>query len=713
MAENSPPTATLHQLRSENAVLRQHLATLGQISLAGELPRDDLLQQIVETGRALLNARFAALGLFDSHQRVTHFFTSGLSIEQRLRIGTLPVGSGLLGHIVQVRRIVRVPRISGHPMSVGFPPGHPPMTSFLGGPIARGDRVYGNLYLTDRLGAEEFSSDDELLLSLLASQAAAAIENAERFASAREDERTTQALFDVGRALATMTVPKDIVDLIAAQAINLLGSDVACVGLRDPDSGALSWTIVAEGVAVPSGDRLQPLLTFLADEVLRTGKTMRCDDLVELTNVVGSDALLFGDRLRSVVAVSLGQSARSPGIVLAAWRKPGAIPPKCHLVLDRLADRAAIAIAQAQLHAREQAATRLAQVERSNLEVIFDSLTDAVYTTDLTDRLVRVNHRAIIWSGCDRADAIGQPAAQVFRLVNDTRVELPQPLDPSVMTGEINLVVANGDLLPVELLVSAIRDSWGETVGKVHVLRDLRPQREVEQLKANIISLVSHELRTPLSHIKGYASSLLQTDVTWDSETQHDFIVSIERQADRLARLITDLLEISRLDAGGTASMELVPIHPSALVERGIRLVSHSTANHLVSMSVSATLPRVIADSRHLERVLGNLIENAAKYSTDGSPILIDVSERVGFLVFAVHDRGPGLTADEKIHLFERFYRSPRVKHRTPGTGLGLAICYEIVKSHGGEIWVESVEGQGSVFRFTLPKFVSDTRIES
>jgi PAS domain S-box-containing protein len=543
------PVLSLDQLRAQNHTLRQHLATLGEIALAGEIPLDSLLQRIVETARAVLKAQYAALGVFDQNQRVTQFFTDGISAEQRDRLGALPVGSGLLGLIVRERRIIRVPCIADHPASVGFPANHPPMTSFLGGPIARGDKIYGNLYLTDRVGADEFSADDELLLSLLATQAAAAIENAQRFASARERERSTAALFETARALLSQ-----------------------------------------------------------------------------------------------------------------------------------------------------------AQVERASLEAIFDSLTDAVYTTDLDGKIRQLNRRAVMWSGSTVQGCIGRLAVDVFHLVDDDGYDSAVSSDAVATSGETYLVLPAGERRPVEVLLSSVRDDSGQVIGQVHVLRDLRPQREVEQLKANIISLVSHELRTPLSHIKGYASTLLQPDVNWDAETQHDFIASIERQADRLGRLISDLLEISRLDAGGTARMELEHVSPSALVERGIRLANPNTANHSIAVAAPKDLPPVVADPAHVERVLSNLIENAAKYSADGSAIAVEVRARDDDVVFSVRDHGTGLTAEELSHLFERFYRSPRVKHRTPGTGLGLAICREIVIAHGGRIWAESVEGKGSTFHFTLPR---------
>jgi two-component system sensor histidine kinase KdpD len=235
-------------------------------------------------------------------------------------------------------------------------------------------------------------------------------------------------------------------------------------------------------------------------------------------------------------------------------------------------------------------------------------------------------------------------------------------------------------------------------------IENARRLAEVERLKADIIALVSHELRTPLSHIKGYASTLLQPDVEWDAATQRDFIASIERQADRLARLISDLLEISRLDAGGAAQMERVPTEPAPLVERGLRRVAPGVGDHPILTRIAPDLPSVRADPGHVERVLTNLIENAAKYSPAGEPIVVEVEPGDGEVVFSVRDRGPGLTAEEEAHLFERFYRSPRVRHRTPGTGLGLAICREIVRAHGGRIWAESAEGRGSTFAFTLPR---------
>jgi len=688
---------------------RQYLATLGDIALAGEVPLDDLLQRIVEMAKTLLHARYAALGVFDATGQVRQFYTAGITAEERARIGPLPVGTGLLGYIVKERRIVRCARIADHSASVGFPPYHPPMTSFLGGPIARGDVVYGNLYLTDRVGAPEFSADDAELLEVLARQSAIAIENARRFARARQEERTLRALFEIGKALSSLSEPEAVVELVVRSVLDLLGADVAGLCHREPagparstDDVMLHWTLLRGSLGRFRQGTLVPARASLVGRALQTSDVLEVDDLHGLGASEGDNPLLEEEHLRSLVIVPLSGAT---GALLAGWRTPGAIPEGARDTLARLADRAAIALAQTELWVREQAALRQSEIERSSLAAIFDSMQDAVFTTDLEGRIVRLNRPASAWA---QADAVGRPSKDAFRLVDDANEEVPPPLDSGPCSVQATLVCPNGERIAVERVVSPIQDTSGRLLGTVQVLRDLRPQQEVERLKATIISLVSHELRTPLSHIKGYASSLLQTDVAWDVETQRDFIASIERQADRLGRLIGDLLEISRLDAGGTARLEKVPVAPAVLVERGIRQSTPNAGRHPMSTSIPEGLPLVLADPSHIERVLSNLIENAAKYSSEDAPIHVEVGDAGGMVLFAVHDQGTGLTPDEQAHLFERFYRSPRVKHRTPGTGLGLAICKEIVQAHGGRIWADSGAssgaGEGSVFCFTLPR---------
>ena len=686
---------------TEDDALDRYFRLLGDLALADDTPLAVLLQRIVEAARTLLRARYAALGVTDEAGHVRRFFTAGLTRRERAAIGPLPEGAGMLGLIVRERRIVRAPVIARHPASAGFPPNHPPMTSFIGGPIALGERVYGNLYLADRLGAPEFSERDERWLALFARQAALAIEQAQRLARARQEERTIRALFEIGRALAALSDPAAVLALVAREARRLLAADLAGVALRQPDAATFRWVVVqGEGMpGVPEG--ALPLATTLAGQVMTSGEALVVPDLRAVGNA-DANPLLRDALVRGVLLVPLGTGRDARGALGVGWRAAGAPPNEAQGVLERLADRAAIALAQAELLTREQAALRQAHLERASLAAIFDSLEDAVYTTDPAGHVTRLNRQAAAWAGVGADAALGRPAAAVFPLVDAVGRPVGEP-SAEAPAEEVFLRRPRGDPLPVQPATSPIRDAAGAVVGTVRVLRDLRARRQVEQLKATIISLVSHELRTPLAHIKGYASTLLQPDVDWDAETRRDFIAGIERQADRLGRLIGDLLEISRLDAGGAGQLERVPVAPATLIERGLRQAAPNATGHAIAVGVPDDLPAVSADPGHVERVVSNLVENAAKYSPAGAPIAVEAARRDGAVEFAVRDQGPGLSDEEQAHLFERFYRSPRVKHRTPGTGLGLAICKEIVEAHGGRIWAQSQEGQGSAFCFTLP----------
>ena len=171
------------------------------MALASPLPLDRLLQVLVDVSRELLGARYAALGVINAEgTELDDFITSGLTAEQRARIGNLPRGHGILGLLIRDARVLRLRDLREHIASVGVPPNHPPMKSFLGAPVMAKDRVFGNLYLTDKIGAEEFSAEDEIVVQVLAAQAAIAIENA-RLRTTR-DRFFAAASHELGNAIA-------------------------------------------------------------------------------------------------------------------------------------------------------------------------------------------------------------------------------------------------------------------------------------------------------------------------------------------------------------------------------------------------------------------------------------------------------------------------------------------------------------------------------
>lgn len=230
---------------------------------------------------------------------------------------------------------------------------------------------------------------------------------------------------------------------------------------------------------------------------------------------------------------------------------------------------------------------------------------------------------------------------------------------------------------------------------------------ESDRLKSALLSSVSHDLRTPLAGIKAAASSLLQTDVEWSEEDRRAFAADIDAEADRLTRLVSNLLDLSRIEAGA-----IVPNKDwediGELIERVVRRVQPRFPGHVIRLAIAGRLPPVRLDTVHMEQILTNLIENAAKYSPDGAPV--EVSARVDTspghapeLHLSVADHGVGIPPGEQKRIFDKFYRVAGSWRRASGTGMGLAIVKGLIEANGGHIEVESQPGEGSTFTVVLP----------
>ncbi|MGH2505444.1 MAG: sensor histidine kinase [Ktedonobacterales bacterium] len=234
--------------------------------------------------------------------------------------------------------------------------------------------------------------------------------------------------------------------------------------------------------------------------------------------------------------------------------------------------------------------------------------------------------------------------------------------------------------------------------------------RESDRLKDSLLGSVTHELRTPLAAIKAATSSLLQNDVAWDAQERRELLGSIDISADRLNHLVGNLLDLSRLEAG-VAQPDLDWRLMSDVIASTLDQLelSGQLGRHIVRVEEPDELPLVLMDQEQIQQVLTNLIENALKYSPEGSEIRIQTRVVDDELRVAVSDLGIGIPPREIAAIFDKFYRVqqarlPWSQKRPPiGTGLGLAICAAIVKAHGGRIWAESEPGRGATLTFTLP----------
>jgi len=241
--------------------------------------------------------------------------------------------------------------------------------------------------------------------------------------------------------------------------------------------------------------------------------------------------------------------------------------------------------------------------------------------------------------------------------------------------------------------------------------RKMVEYEELDKLKDSLLSTVSHELRTPLAIIKGYSTMLVDYDRRLKSVEKRGCLQSIDRATDRLTELVDHLLDMSRLEAG-LLRLDKQPTAISKLMEQTVAEAKLRAPSREIALKLTKRLPMMDIDARRIRQVLDNIIDNAIKYSEEGTRVVIQTRQMESELQVSVADQGIGIPAADLERVFDRMYRiEQRLTPETGGVGLGLAICRGLVEAHGGRIWVESKLGRGSTFCFTLPLDTEEGRI--
>lgn len=342
---------------------------------------------------------------------------------------------------------------------------------------------------------------------------------------------------------------------------------------------------------------------------------------------------------------------------------------------------------------------------------ILSSIAEGVIVTDAADRVVLVNPAMEELAGWSLEEVRGRPMTDVYPAVDQRGepvtsehprlAELFHETDGKLVSRgyAISLLDRDEVAIPVAWTVATIRDGSGNPQGRVAVLRDVSEEREVDQLKSSLVSVVSHELRTPLTMIQGFSELLLDREV--GREQSVEALTQIHTSAQRLARLIDDLLSVSRIDSG-SIGLDLDAVDVVELVDRVT--ADFAASGRELIIKADRDLPLVTADPDKTQQILTNLVSNAVKYSENGTPISLQIRHARDEVQVAVSDRGIGLSPDEQAQLFQKFFRADNsdVRNR-PGTGLGLYITKNLVELQGGRICVTSERGRGSTFSFTMP----------
>lgn len=420
----------------------------------------------------------------------------------------------------------------------------------------------------------------------------------------------------------------------------------------------------------------------------------------------GAPAWLLGGLAGGLIAIALGAGlARREGRALDQLRvlthAVAAGDLDYRLPRGQRADVDEIATSIRSL--AEQLRARLAETlsEKERLQAVLDGMTEAVLVIDTEGEIVLANDRLREFFGV-RGDMTGRTTLEGIRNADLAELLLNAAAKPEPVTAVLELTRP----LHRTLRVHAVRFPSGATepTGTVAVFHDVTELTQLEKMRRDFVANASHELRTPLAAIRGFAETLLGSPDLAEQD-RRNYLEVIDRHARRLGTLVSDLLELSRIESGKStlspAAVEIAPVVTALLREFGRRLDEKAlTTTHELAGDAVA-----FADASAVEQILTNLLDNAIKYSEPGGTIHVDVRCDDHVVTVELRDTGLGIPEADLGRIFERFYRVDKARSRAAGgTGLGLAIVKHLVQSMDGEIAVESRVGAGSTFRFTLPR---------
>jgi PAS domain S-box-containing protein len=362
-----------------------------------------------------------------------------------------------------------------------------------------------------------------------------------------------------------------------------------------------------------------------------------------------------------------------------------------------------------------QLKTALAEAEaaRDRTDVILRSVADGLVVVDLQGRLTLMNRAAERIAGLRLDEAFCRPVTSIFRerdFTGQMLAILAGVQEGQAMEWVVALPGAEQDRT-IQAHSAPVLSRDGELRGAIAVLRDVSRERELDRMKNEFISTAAHELRTPLTAVMGFTELLLNQERFGldDPARQQELLSIVFEKAQRLEKIVSELLDLSRMRYGKLISLEKGCCDIAALLQRVVAEYRQATGLHRFELTLPEGPLEFLVDRNKLEQVLENLLSNAIKFSTEESSIQVQAQIQGDRLLIRVKDQGVGMNPDQVEKVFDKFYRADGSNAAVSGLGLGMSIVKNIIESHGGEIWVESEPGQGTQVSFALPMEQSGT----
>ncbi len=509
--------------------------------------------------------------------------------------------------------------------------------------------------------------------------------------------RQRDFLLEIARAITQELDLDKLLKRILQLSADMLFGQAGLIILRGEDGG---WKVVtSHGLSSKLLAFLDPVLAEVPDN--EDPARFEIPQINQLLQRIARRASLG---LLSGVGLPLIAHNQVIGVIFVFRAQQGAFTKNDTQLLQSFADQAAIAVQNAKLY------TEITQ-EKQRMDAMLDSVADGILIMTPDHEIERVNPAFARLYGESAEDILNRNHNEVIQF---TKIEHGNSLDDAEAGGwplspqatlyvEGDLICSDQSSVPVGVTYAPLLSLEGKLINIIASARDISHFREAEEIKSTFISVVSHELKTPVALIKGYVSTLRRDDADWHRDVIADSLAVIEDEADRLAELIENLLDATRLEAG------VLPINMTdlSLHTLSIRLAERfqtQTEKHEIKVEFPDDFPLVMGDEARISQVLYNLLSNAIKYSHHGGEIVISGQVKPKQIIICVRDEGPGIALGEIPHIFDRFYRSEDAQRKTAGAGLGLYLARAVIEAHDGTIWADPKNKSGARICFSLPR---------
>jgi two-component system NtrC family sensor kinase len=481
---------------------------------------------------------------------------------------------------------------------------------------------------------------------------------------------------EIGRELGVGFDLEEVLSAAVDTAVQLTGAEEGSLLLLDEETGKLHMRASKNFDDEFSQTFHVRVDDSLAGRAISSGEPVRLDEK-------SPQKIKTAYLVHSLLYVPMKVRGRTIGVLGVDNRTPGKkLREEDTAILEAMAGYAALAIENAQLYLRSE-------TERLQLETILTQVENGVIVIDSEDALVLINRSAQEALGIE-AEVLGLMADQIFR--DPKLIALMRTSGENPRREEIEL--DDGRVL------SALRTPI-KGVGQVIVMQDITHLKELDRIKSEFVTTVSHDLRSPLTAILGYVELIDRAGPT--NPQQKEFIRRIHSSVQQISSLITDLLDLGRIESGIDTAKEYVEI-AELLREVAFSLEGYARTEDIhFKIEMPERIGMVFGDPIRLRQMVGNLLENAIKYTPGGGEVQLEAHFEDDQVILRVSDTGAGIPRAEHPYLFDRFYRASNVPEDLPGTGLGLSIVKSILDNHHGRIWVESDVGNGTTFTVVLP----------